>query len=53
MTFLPTILIGSSVGVVLAFLYHRGKKIENQPITYQQFIQHNENCIIWEKEKKR
>ena len=45
MTFLPTILIGSSVGVVLAFLYQKKKKIENQPITYQQFIQQLSNQI--------
>lgn len=45
MTFLPIIIVGSSVGAVVAYFYHRGKKIENQPITYQQFIQQLSNQI--------
>lgn len=45
MTFLPIIIVGSSVGAVVAYIYHRGKKIENQPITYQQFIKQLSNQI--------
>lgn len=36
---IPFIIIGASAVGVIAFLYKRGKSVENQPITYDQFIE--------------
>ncbi|MCR4639049.1 hypothetical protein [Ruminococcus sp.] len=39
MPFPPVIIVFASVGVILAYFYHKGKKCEKRPVTYNQFIE--------------